>query len=237
MKIAKSSDESKSPKLRAPDERLKLFQFALYDNLVNEFATSIPEASAKIRDIMMFYVNMPVDEYQRYAQNMNSKTMLITLRKEMKHSTKPPKPTKKTRAKKEQTDNDKPKRTYKKKLPVQENNDEPAPTAEEQPTQDKKRTYKKRLPKNDTDTVAVEETDKPAAEKKERKPKKATVADNAVTDNAVTDNAVTDNTVAVEVEKKRVQKKKTIKQPAERIQDTVNELANKFETTPETTAA
>jgi hypothetical protein len=256
MKIAKSSDESKSPKLRAPDERLKLFQFALYDNLVNEFATSIPEASAKIRDIMMFYVNMPVDEYQRYAQNMNSKTMLITLRKEMKHSTKPPKPTKKTRAKKEQTDNDKPKRTYKKKLPAQENNDAtndaPAPTAEEQPTQDKKRTYKKRLPKNDTDTVAVEETDKPAAEKKERKPKKTAVADNAVTDNTVADNAVTDNTVddntvadnavadntvAVEVEKKRVQKKKTTKQPAERIQDTVNELANKFETTPETIAA
>ena len=245
MKIAKSSDESKSPKLRAPDERLKLFQFALYDNLVNEFATSIPEASAKIRDIMMFYVNMPVDEYQRYAQNMNSKTMLITLRKEMKHSTKPPKPTKKTRAKKEQTDNDKPKRTYKKKLPVQENNDAPAPTAEEQPTQDKKRTYKKRLPKNDTDTVAAEETDKPAAEetdkpaaeKKERKPKKTDVANNTVANNTVADNAVADNAVAVEVEKKRVQKKKTIKQPAERIQDTVNELANKFETTPETIAA
>ena len=42
-------EQDKAPKLRAPEERYKLFQFALYDNLVNEFAASNPEVSAKIR--------------------------------------------------------------------------------------------------------------------------------------------------------------------------------------------
>lgn len=175
IEIAEIAEQSKSPKLRAPDERMKLFQFALYDNLVNEFAASNPEASAKIRDIMMFYVNMSVDDYQLYAQNMTSKNTLSTLRKEMKNSTKPPKPAKKVRAKKEKDEQteEKPKRAYKKRQPVPDTKEDtvaPAvveapvvveePVVTEQPVQKEKPVSKKRQPNAEDDTKKKERKDK-----------------------------------------------------------------------------
>jgi hypothetical protein len=99
----------KPKKLRAPEERLKLFQFAQYSNLASEFDASNPEVAARIREMMMGYVNMGVDEYQLYLSNMTSKSTLITLRRDMKNSTKPkkakkvkePKEPKEPKAKKE----------------------------------------------------------------------------------------------------------------------------------------
>jgi hypothetical protein len=79
----------KPKKLRAPEERLKLFQFAQFSNLASEFDASNPEVAARIRELMMGYVNMGVDEYQLYLSNMTSKGTMITLRRDMKNSTKP----------------------------------------------------------------------------------------------------------------------------------------------------
>ena len=67
----------KQLKLRAPEERMKLFQYALFRDLATEFDGSNPEVAARIRDVMMEYVNMGVEEYQLYLANTMSKSNLI----------------------------------------------------------------------------------------------------------------------------------------------------------------